>query len=157
MKKLLIIIISLLIYSCSNTNLYRVTITQGTVFAQEDLDKLEIGMTKDQVSFVMGQPSFENFFEKNVWNYIYKITTGDEVDIEKKVKLIFDEKILFVIGATTASFLYFFLLGYASSYFASFINNQRGWRLINIIVISSMVFLSILISHKILTIIRLIT
>ena len=92
MKKILIIIISLLIYSCSNTNLYRVTITQGTVFAQEDVDKLEIGMTKDQVSFVMGQPSFENFFEKNVWNYIYKITTGDNVDIEKKVKLIFDEK-----------------------------------------------------------------
>ena len=92
MKKLLIIIISLLIYSCSNTNLYRVTITQGTVFAQEDIDKLEIGMTKDQVSFVMGQPSFENFFEKNVWNYIYKITTGDNVDMEKKVKIIFDEK-----------------------------------------------------------------
>ena len=92
MKKLLIIIISLLIYSCSNTNLYRVTITQGTVFNLEDLDKLEIGMTKDQVSFVMGQPSFENFFEKNVWNYIYKITTGDNVDMEKKVKLIFDEK-----------------------------------------------------------------
>ena len=92
MKKLLIIIISLLIYSCSNTDLYRVTITQGTVFAQEDLDKLEIGMTKDQVAFVMGQPSFENFFEKNVWNYIYKISTGDEVDLEKKVKLIFDEK-----------------------------------------------------------------
>ena len=92
MKKILIIIISLLIYSCSNTNLYKVTITQGTVFAQEDIDKLEIGMTKDQVSYVMGQPSFENFFEKNVWNYIYKITTGDNVDMEKKVKLIFDEK-----------------------------------------------------------------
>ena len=92
MKKILIIIISLLIYSCSNTNLYRVTITQGTVFAQEDIDKLEIGMTKDQVSFVMGQPSFENFFEKNVWNYIYKITTGYNVEMEKKVKLIFDEK-----------------------------------------------------------------
>ena len=92
MKKFLIIIISLLIFSCSNTNIYRVTITQGTVFTQEDLDKLEIGMTKDQVSFVMGQPSFENFFEKNVWNYIYKITTGDEVDVEKKVKLIFDEE-----------------------------------------------------------------
>ena len=92
MKKILIIIVSLLIYSCSNTNLYKVTITQGTVFAQEDIDKLEIGMTKDQVSFVMGQPSFENFFEKNVWNYIYKITTGDNVDVEKKVKLIFDEK-----------------------------------------------------------------
>ena len=40
----------------------------------------------------MGQPSFENFFEKNVWNYIYKVTTGDEISVEKKVKLIFDEE-----------------------------------------------------------------
>ena len=72
-------------------------------------------------------------------------------------ELIFNEKIFFVIGASTASFIYFFSLGYASSYFANFINNQRGWRVINIIVISSMVFLSILISHKILTIFRSIT
>jgi L-lysine exporter family protein LysE/ArgO len=72
-------------------------------------------------------------------------------------ELIFNEKIFFVIGASTASFIYFFSLGYASSYFASFINNLRGWRLINIIVIFSMVFLAILITHKILTIIRSIT
>ena len=91
MKKILIIIISLLIYSCSNTNLYRVTITQGTVFAQEDVDKLEIGMTKDQVTYVIGQPSFENFFEKNVWNYFYQIKSGDEIQVERKLKLYFDE------------------------------------------------------------------
>ena len=72
-------------------------------------------------------------------------------------ELIFNEKMFFINGASTASFIYFFSLGYASSYFANFINNKRGWRLINIIVISSMVFLSILISHKILTIIRSIT
>ena len=69
-------------------------------------------------------------------------------------ELIFNEKFFFAIGTSTASFIYFFSLGYASSYFASFINNQRGWRLINIIVISSMVFLSIFISHKILIIIK---
>ena len=90
MKKLLVVIISLILFSCSSTDLYRVTITQGTVFTQEDLDKLEVGMTKDQVSFVLGQPSFENFFEKNVWNYLYKISTGDEIDLERKVKIIFD-------------------------------------------------------------------
>ena len=91
MKKILIVIISLILFSCSSTDLYRVTITQGTVFTQEDLDKLEVGMTKDQVSFVLGQPSFENFFEKNVWNYLYKISTGDEIDLERKVKIIFDD------------------------------------------------------------------
>ena len=71
--------------------------------------------------------------------------------------LIFNEKIFFVVGASTASFIYFYSLGYASSYFANFINNQRGWRLINIIVISIMLFLSIFISHKIVIIVISIT
>ena len=72
MRKLLILIISLIMISCSNASIYRVSITQGTVFKQEEIDRLEIGMTKDQVIYVIGQPSFENFFEKNVWNYFYQ-------------------------------------------------------------------------------------
>ena len=67
MRKILILIISLIMISCSNASIYRVSITQGTVFKQEDINKLELGMTKDQVTYVIGQPSFENFFEKNVY------------------------------------------------------------------------------------------
>jgi outer membrane protein assembly factor BamE len=85
MKKLLLLIISLFIISCSNTSIYRVTITQGTVFKQDDIDKLEVGMTKDQVTYVMGQPSFENFFETDVWNYFFQIKK------ERRAKIIFDE------------------------------------------------------------------
>ena len=86
MKKLLILIISLIMISCSNASIYRVSITQGTVFKQEEIDRLEIGMTKDQVIYVIGQPSFENFFEKNVWNYFYQIKTGETTEF-------FDEEI----------------------------------------------------------------
>ena len=92
MRKLLILIISLIMMSCSNTSLYKVSITQGTVFNQEDIDKLEIGMTKDQVTYVMGQPSFENFFEKNIWNYFYQIKSGDTIELERRLKLVFDDK-----------------------------------------------------------------
>ncbi|MAI02946.1 MAG: outer membrane assembly protein BamE [Gammaproteobacteria bacterium] len=92
MKKLLILIISLIMISCSNTSIYRVSITQGTVFKQEDINKLEVGMTKDQVIYVMGQPSFENFFEKNVWNYFYQIKSGETVDLERRLKLFFDDE-----------------------------------------------------------------
>ena len=92
MRKLLILIISLIVISCSNTSIYRVSITQGTVFKQEDINRLEIGMTKDQVIYVMGQPSFENFFENYVWNYFYQIKSGDTVDLERRLKLYFDDK-----------------------------------------------------------------
>ena len=92
MKKILILIISLIMISCSNASIYRVSITQGTVFKQEDINRLEIGMTKDQVTYVMGQPSFENFLEKNVWNYFYQIKTGDTIELERRLKLVFDDE-----------------------------------------------------------------
>ena len=92
MKKLLILIISLIMISCSNASIYRVSITQGTVFKQEEIDRLEIGMTKDQVIYVIGQPSFENFFEKNVWNYFYQIKSGDTIELERRLKLVFDDE-----------------------------------------------------------------
>ena len=64
-------------------------------------------------------------------------------------ELMLNEKILFVIGAASASFIYFFSLGYASSYFSTFINNQKGWRVINRAVVLIMLLLSIFVIQKI--------
>lgn len=90
MKKFLILIISLFLISCSSTGIYKVTVTQGTVLKQEDVNKLEVGMNKDQVIFILGNPTFENFFEPNVWNYFYQVTRGNDTLSESKLKIIFD-------------------------------------------------------------------
>ena len=90
MKKFLSIFTCILIISCSNASIYRVTVTQGTVFEREDVERLDIGMSKDQVIFVMGNPSFENFFEENVWNYFYQVKSGDNILEEKRIKVFFD-------------------------------------------------------------------
>ncbi len=90
MKKFLILIISLFLISCSSTGIYKVTVTQGTVLKQEDVNKLEVGMNKDQVIFILGNPTFENFFEPNVWNYFYQVTRGNDTLAESKLKIIFD-------------------------------------------------------------------
>lgn len=76
--------------SCSSTGIYKVTVTQGTVLKQEDVNKLEVGMNKDQVIFILGNPTFENFFEPNVWNYFYQVTRGNDTLSESKLKIIFD-------------------------------------------------------------------
>ena len=68
MRFFIYVIIFLVVASCSNTSIYNRTVTQGTVFKQDDIDRLEIGMSKDQVSFIMGQPSFQNIFDENVWD-----------------------------------------------------------------------------------------
>ena len=49
-----------------------------------------------------------------------------------------DEKIFFAIGASSASFIFFFLLGYMSTYFSKYAQDDRIWKLINIFIITFM-------------------
>ena len=91
MRFFIYVIIFLVVASCSNTSIYNRTVTQGTVFKQDDIDRLEIGMSKDQVSFIMGQPSFQNIFDENVWDYYFQVKNGAQIQSEKKLKLLFDE------------------------------------------------------------------
>ena len=54
-----------------------------------------------------------------------------------------DEKIFFAIGASSASFIFFFLLGYMSTYFSKYAQDDRIWKLINIFIITFMTTLAI--------------
>ena len=91
MRFFIYVIIFLVVASCSNASIYNRTVTQGTVFKQDDIDRLEIGMSKDQVSFIMGQPSFQNIFDENIWDYYFQVKNGSKIQSEKKLKLFFDE------------------------------------------------------------------
>ena len=53
-----------------------------------------------------------------------------------------NQKILFGIGASIASFLFFFILGYLSNYLSKYANSKKIWKVINIFIIC---FMSILI------------
>ena len=52
-----------------------------------------------------------------------------------------NQKVLFGIGASIASFLFFFLLGYLSNYFSKYAKNKNVWKIINIFIITFMSFL----------------
>ena len=54
-----------------------------------------------------------------------------------------DEKIYFGIGASMASFIFFFLLGYLSIYFSKYAQNDKAWRFINLFIIFFMSILTI--------------
>ena len=54
-----------------------------------------------------------------------------------------DEKIYFGIGASIASFIFFFLLGYMSTYFSKYAQDDKIWKFINIFIISFMSLLTI--------------
>ena len=54
-----------------------------------------------------------------------------------------DEKIYFGIGASIASFIFFFLLGYLSVYFSKYAQSNKAWKYINLFIISFMSLLTI--------------
>ena len=57
--------------------------------------------------------------------------------------LIFNQKILFGVGASIASFVFFFLIGYLSSYLSKYAQSDKVWKVINIFIISFMSLLTI--------------
>ena len=54
-----------------------------------------------------------------------------------------DEKIYFGIGASLASFIFFFLLGYLSTYFSKYAQDYKIWKYINFFIITFMSLLTI--------------
>ena len=54
-----------------------------------------------------------------------------------------EEKIYFGIGASIASFIFFFVLGYLSNYLSKYAERKNTWKYINILVISFMSLLVI--------------
>ena len=54
-----------------------------------------------------------------------------------------DEKIYFGVGASLASFIFFFSLGYLSVYFSQYAQNNKTWKYINIFIIGFMSLLTI--------------
>ena len=56
-----------------------------------------------------------------------------------------NEKIIFGIGASISSFLFFFLIGYLSKYLSKYAESKKVWNIINLFIIIFMSFLTLLV------------
>jgi outer membrane protein assembly factor BamE len=50
---------------------YRMDIQQGNYISQEMISQLKIGMTKEQVRYVLGTPLVADIFHADRWDYVY--------------------------------------------------------------------------------------
>jgi outer membrane protein assembly factor BamE len=55
---------------------YRMTIQQGNFLEPRLVDKLEVGMTRAQVRYLLGTPMVPNTFEADRWDYVYYLKKG---------------------------------------------------------------------------------
>jgi outer membrane protein assembly factor BamE len=84
MRKTTLLFLSLFCLAITSGCVYRSSISQGNLIKQEDIDQVEIGMTKNQVRFLLGTPMIDDPFERDRWDYIYYLTIGRDPASQKR-------------------------------------------------------------------------
>ena len=70
---------------------YRANISQGNIVEEEDLDQVEIGMTRNQVRFLLGTPMVADPFHQDRWDYVYYVKIGrNDATAKRWVTILFD-------------------------------------------------------------------
>ena len=89
-----LLLATLALGGCAFPRLYQVTIQQGNVISQDMVNKLEPGMTRRQVTFIMGEPILRNPFEAERWVYLYTIEVPGRYEEERRMTLYFEDDLL---------------------------------------------------------------
>lgn len=69
---------------------YKIDIQQGNFVSSEMLAQLKVGMTRDQVRFVLGTPLLTDMFHADRWDYDFRLTKGNGQIIASRVAVFFD-------------------------------------------------------------------
>ena len=56
--------------------IHKAPIEQGNLYEHKHIAKLQVGMSKEQVRYIIGSPMLEDPFNKNRWDYYYSFTNN---------------------------------------------------------------------------------
>ena len=91
MRKILITILVLVgLVVGHGFSAYRIDIRQGNTLEPEVVDSLRVGMTKQQVTFLLGTPLIQDPFHPNRWDYAYTFTPGGGKMTRQHLSLYFE-------------------------------------------------------------------
>jgi outer membrane protein assembly factor BamE len=63
---------------------YRMDIQQGNFLDAEQVDQIEVGMTRSQVRFLLGTPMVIDSFNADRWDYVYSLRRGHSRKVTKR-------------------------------------------------------------------------
>ena len=99
-KNFIFTVVAVLMLQACSSFIYRIDIPQGNYLDPKDVEKLRVGMTREQVEFVLGRPVVRDTFDSNTWYYVYELTRGmGGEDIRKEMVISFEnDGIVSVVG-----------------------------------------------------------
>lgn len=63
---------------------YRAAVVQGNFVSREAVAQLKLGMSKEQVRFLLGTPLLNDIFHADRWDYIFTYKRGDSVIVQQR-------------------------------------------------------------------------
>ena len=91
MRKNLSLILTLTVLLLASGCVYQAALSQGNLLDQEDVDQVEVGMTRGQIRFLLGTPMIDDPFHENRWDYVYFLRVGRDKAIFKRWVSVFFE------------------------------------------------------------------
>jgi outer membrane protein assembly factor BamE len=83
---------------------YRMDIQQGNYISQEMISQLKLGMTKEQVRYVLGTPLVADIFHADRWDYVYYKDPRRGTREGRKIAVLFENgKLARVLGDVVAA------------------------------------------------------
>jgi outer membrane protein assembly factor BamE len=90
----LLILLSMLLASCGGLagplTPYKMDIRQGNFVTAEMREKLKLGMSRQQVRYVLGTPMVSDAFHGNRWDYVYLLEQHGKLVEDQRLTLYFD-------------------------------------------------------------------
>lgn len=74
--------------------IYKQNVQQGNAHEQDDLDQVELGMSKKQVSYLLGTPAIRDPFHQDRWDYISMLSRRGGEPVRRLVTLTFENDLL---------------------------------------------------------------
>lgn len=70
---------------------YRIDIQQGNFLSPEMIAQLKVGMTREQVRFVLGTPLVTDIFHGDRWDYVYYRELGNGSIDRRRLSVFFED------------------------------------------------------------------
>ncbi len=93
-KYLFITLLAILTLNTGCKLIYKQNVQQGNAHEQDDLDQVELGMSKKQVAYLLGTPAVHDPFHQDRWDYISMLSRRGGDPVRRLVTLTFENDLL---------------------------------------------------------------
>ncbi len=93
---LVFIIVGMTNYGCVSIlpDPHKIDIHQGNIVDSQRVEQLQVGMSREQVKYLLGSPVSNNLFRTNRWDYLHYVSKAGNYAKPKRVTVFFDNGVV---------------------------------------------------------------